>query len=166
MARSRYPTANFLLIFMLQIVLQLPSGTGNSTKCICKSTGRASDARRIHAEHLQTHAQLQRGGAHPIDDGGALKVTTQEIGGARFQPGKSLNMISLRNDSIIWIRSDYFFFSFLYYMKETWLIKLYLRVRCMARARPTRSARERSDGRSCQWHCLLSGLRYPTKLDA
>jgi len=55
------------------------------------------------------------------------------------------------------------FFLF-FYTKETWLIKLCLRVRCMARARPTRSATERSDSRSCQRHCLLSGTQQSSML--
>ena len=39
---------------------------------------RASDARMILVEHLQTHAQLRTGGVRPIDDGSALKPPPPE----------------------------------------------------------------------------------------
>ncbi len=53
------------------------------------------------------------------------------------------------------------FFPFCY-MKEIRLIKMCLRVRYVTRARP--SARERSDGRSCQRHSLLVGTQQSLTL--
>ena len=77
-------------------------------------------------------------------------------------------MVWLRNDSIIWIRSDYFFFPF-FFLHEGNMADQIVSAGEMYGASATdseRKGRERSDGCSCQRHCLLSGLRYPTKLDA
>ena len=71
-------------------------------------------------------------GSNPIDDGSALRPPPPKksvVPG--FNPG---NHSTFRNDSILWGCSDRFVFP-LNLMKETWLTKVCLRVRCGARGK-------------------------------
>ena len=101
---------------------------------------------------------------HPIDDGALKPPPPKTTVCPRYNPG---NHSIFHNDSTLWLCPDCFVFPFsLHEGNMADKIVSGLRVRGVTRARLTRSARERSDGRSCQRHCLLLGTQRSSTLDS
>jgi len=126
----------------------------------------------LFTEHLQTHAQLRTDGVRPMDDGSTPKSPPPKKSvEPRFNPGNHSTLRFPPHPSNLHLEMAVSFlmamlstplFSPFFYMKEIRLIKMCLRVRYVTRARP--SAREKSDGRSCQRHDLLAGTQQSLTL--